>query len=515
MMMAPGSIGWLLRHELRLAWFNATGGAGKRGPARLSIGLMVAAWLALHVMSWLAVRQFSAVPTDDPRILLVVSAVLVVGAAFMLSSAIKTSVLVLFERSDLDLLLSSPLPSPSIFTVRLAGVSAGTAAVYLFFLAPFAHAGLLLGQWRWLGIYPAVIALAVLCSCAAMLSTLGLVRVLGARRTRVAGQIIGALAGAFVVIGSQLHALAPAGWQQRIRDGILGLVQQDGAAGNVLWLPARALLGEPLPMLLASGLALGVFVLTARLTHRFFARGLQLAASAARTPTAPGTPHRHRFGRGLFQTVVVKEWRLIVRDPQLISQVLLQLLFLLPLFFIIFKRADIQVQAIGAGLAVLCSSLTGALAWIAISAEDAPDLLLVSPASQRTVRMAKLAAAVMPVLALMALPLLVLTVRCAAAGLVATFVVVGAVFGAGLVVFWCGRPAQRSNFKGRGKGGFVMNMLELFNSLAWGTLGWFLAAATLAPLSGIGMIAVVAGGVGAVAVAAVAWMSRQGRAGAF
>jgi len=158
---------------------------------------------------------------------------------------------------------------------------------------------------------------------------------------------------------------------------------------------------------------------------------------------------------------------------------------------------------------LLCSSLTGALAWIALSAEDAPDLLLVSPASQRTVRRAKLAAAMMPVLALVAVPLLWLTVRMPAVGLVGFLVVCGAVTGAGLVVFWCGRPGVRSNFKGRGKGGFVMNVLELFNSLAWGALGWLLSAATLGPLHAMGIVTAAGAAVVAIAVPAIAWMLRS------
>jgi len=514
MRMAPGSVAWLLRHELRLAWFNASGGkegAGGRRPGNAAIGLALCGWAALHLLAWVAVSALAGVAGDDPRILLAISAVLAGGAAFMLSSAIKSSVLVLFERSDLDLLLSSPLPSHSIFTVRLAGVAASTAAVYLFFLAPFAHAGLLQGQWRWLGIYPGVISVAVLCSCLAMLLTLGLVRVLGARRTRVVAQVIGALAGALLVIASQLHALSSRDTQGRVREMLDGLLRQDGVGDLPLLLPARAMLGEPLPLLLLAALAAGVFVLTARRTHRFFAHGLQLAASAARAGTARATPLTLRFGRSLFHTVVVKEWRLIVRDPHLLSQVLLQLLFLLPLFFLIFQRADVQVQALGAGLALLCGSLTGALAWVALSAEDAPDLLLVSPASQRTVRRAKLAAAIMPVLALVAVPLLWLTVRMPAAGPIVGFAVCGAVLGAGLIVFWCGRPGLRSNFKGRGKGGFVMNMLELFNSLAWGALGWFVAGATRAPLSDAGALAVTGSSALAVVVLGAAWLLRVRR----
>lgn len=514
MRAAPGSVGWLLRHELRLAWFNASGGkegAGKRRPGNAAIGLALLGWAALHLLGWVTVQRSAGVAGDDPRILFVISAVLAGGAALMLSSAIKSSVLVLFERSDLDLLLSSPLPSHSIFTMRLAGVAASTAAVYLFFLAPFAHAGLLQGQWRWLGVYPGVISVAVLCSCAAMLLTLGLVRVLGARRTRVVAQVIGALAGALFVIASQLHSLSSRDSQGRVRELLDGLLRQDGMGDHPLLLPARAMLGEPLPMLLLAALASVVFVLTARRTHRFFAHGLQLAASAARAGSAPTAPLRPRFGRSLFLTVVVKEWRLIVRDPHLLSQVLLQLLFLLPLFFLVFQRADVQAQALGAGLALLCGSLTGALAWIALSAEDAPDLLLVSPASLSTVRRAKLAAAVMPVLALVAVPLLWLTVHAPAVGLMVCFAVCGAVLGAGLIVFWCGRPGLRSNFKGRGKGGVVMNMLEMFNNLAWGALGWFLAGSTRAPLSDASALAVMASSALAVVVLGAAWLLRVKR----
>ena len=514
MSAAPGSVGWLLRHELRLAWFNASGGkdsTGRRRPGNAAIALVLLGWAALHLLAWVTVEKLAGVAGDDPRILLAISAVVAGGATFMLSSAIKSSVLVMFERSDLDLLLSSPLPSHSILTVRLAGVAAGTAAIYLFFLAPFAHAGLLQGQWRWLGVYPGVISVAVLCSCVAMLLTLGLVRVLGARRTRVVAQVIGALAGALMVIASQLQALSSGQAQGRVRDLVDGLLGRDGVTDHPLLLPARAMLGEPLPMLLLSCVAGVVFVLTARRTHRFFARGLQLAASAPRSGPAPGAPRRHRFGRSLFESVVVKEWRLIVRDPHLLSQVLLQLLFLLPLFFLIFQRSEVQVQALGAGLALLCGSLTGALAWIALSAEDAPDLLLVSPASLRTVRRAKLAAAFVPVLALVAVPLLWLTIRMPAAGAILCFAVCGAVLGAGLIVFWCGRPGARSNFKGRGKGGIVMNMLELFNNLAWGALGWFLAGAARAPLSDAGAMAVTGSGVLAIVVLWAAWLLRVKR----
>jgi ABC-2 type transport system permease protein len=175
---------------------------------------------------------------------------------------------------------------------------------------------------------------------------------------------------------------------------------------------------------------------------------------------------------------VIKEWRLIARDPHLISQVLLQLIYLLPLAFLVLRKGSAAGAALGAGLALLCASLTGGLAWIVISAEDAPDLLAASPAPPRTVRLAKLAAAAMPPLLLVALPLLWLVVQSPLRGLLAAFTTVGAVISAALIVLWVGRPARRSDFKMRGTENFLCTIFELLNSMSWGALGWLLAALT-------------------------------------
>lgn len=481
MSLRPGSIRWLFLHELRLLWYSAgSGKAGKaqRRPGMAGLATIGLVWLALHALAYYVVARTAGIDTRDPRVLVALSALLFGCMSFMLSSALKSSVLVLFERGDLDLLLSSPLPSHSIFTVRLATVAAGTAALYLFFLAPFAHAGALLGHVRWLAVYPVLLGTATVIACAAMLMTLGLVRLIGARRTRIVAQVIGALAGALIFILSQLFAQFSSSMEARAAAAFAHAFAADGplGAGSPVWLPGRALLGEPLPVLGVVAAAACAFVFTAGRTHRFFVHGLQQAASSSRTARRPAGGVRYRFWRSLFATVLVKEWRLIIRDPQLISQVALQLIYLLPLFFIIFKRSDVQLPALAAGLTLLCSSLTASLAWIVVSAEDAPDLLRLAPAPERVVRMAKLAAAVFPPLALVLLPLAWLVGRAPLAGLVASFTVTGAVCAAAVIVHWCGRPGSRSDYLARGKSDFLTSILEMFNSLFWGGLGWCLAS---------------------------------------
>lgn len=476
MKATPGSILWLLAHELRLSWYGAAlNKGGKRRPGLRAIAAWLLGWIFLHAFAYILLRPLGAVGLHDARLAALAGAALLVCATFMLSNALKASVLALFERGDLDLLLSSPLPSRTIFTVRLLGVTATTAAMFLYLLAPLAHVGLVMGQPRWFAIYPAVTALAALAACAAMLLTLALVRLLGARRTRVVAQVVAAIAGALLFLLSQAYNLVSHDADGGSAARIMRSLAQGGALGpgSPLWLPGRAALGEPGPLAGLVLLALAALFLTAARTHRFFVHGLQQAAGMVKARARPAGGVRYRFRRNLFDTVVIKEWRLIARDPHLISQVLLQLVYLLPLLLLILRGGG-SLPAAGAGLTLLCSSLTASLAWIVISAEDAPDLLLSAPAAQRTIRLAKLAAAAMPALLLVALPLLWLIARTPLPGLLTSFTATGAVLGAALIVLWVGRPAARSDFKARGKENFLSTFFELLSSLAWGGLAWSL-----------------------------------------
>jgi ABC-2 type transport system permease protein len=187
--------------------------------------------------------------------------------------------------------------------------------------------------------------------------------------------------------------------------------------------------------------------------------------------------------------------------------VLLQLIYLLPLLILVLRN-DTAGPALGTGLTMLCCSLTGSLAWIVLSAEDAPDLLLSAPAPWRTLQLAKLAAATMPALLVVALPLLWLTVHTPLAGLLVAFTVSAGVLSTGLMVLWTGRPAPRSDFKMRGKGNLLCTMLELVNSLCWAGLSWVLVALDgqntvwMLPLAALAL----AGGLG---VLLFAWLQRR------
>jgi ABC-2 type transport system permease protein len=506
---APGSIPWLLGHELRLAWHGAAlNKGGKRRPGNVTMAIWATALVALHAFAFFTLRALYGDGVNDAVLAIPITILVVTCATFMLSSALRSCVLALFERGDLDLLLSSPLPSRSIFAVRLLGIAATTALPYLFLAGPFANAGLVLGHPGWLGLYVVVGASAMLMACAGMLLTLALVRVLGARRTRVVAQVVAAVAGALLFLLSQAYNFMSHDTDARPRFPDVLANERLFALDSALWLPGRAVLGAPLPLLGAALLASLAFALTVGRTHRFFAHGLQQAAGAGRVSARPAGALRFRFRRSLFDTIVAKEWRLIVRDPNLIAQVLLQLIYIVPMLIPVLRGGGGAGPALGAGLTLLCSSLAGRLAWIVISAEDAPDLLLSAPASRRTVQLAKLAAATMPALLLVALPLLWLIVRTPLTGLLFAFTICASVLCAGLIVLWTGRPALRSDFKARGKENFACTMLELVSSLCWAGLGWLLVSLAT---TGAGWMAVAAAAalVGALVVLLIARVIRR------
>lgn len=515
MSASPGSSLWLLRHELRLLWFNAAtnkkGSTGRR-VSKATIAWFVGLWAMLHGGAY-ALLRLLAKAEAVPEFILLPVITLLLAALFMLmvSGGLKSSVEVLFDRGDLDLLLSSPLPSQSIFTVRLAGVVIGIASTYLFFLAPLAHVGLALGQYRWLGIYPTIIGMSVIAATAAILLTLALVRMLGARRTRVVAQVIGAIAGALMFLLSQSYNVFSHSSQAPNAESLASLFLPGGPLGpdSMLWLPGRAAVGAPLPLLGMTLLAAGAFFLTVRCTHRFFVHGLQQAASTSRVAAPPRRGVQYRFGRGLPEVIVIKEWRLIARDPHLISQTLLQLLYLLPLCFLIFSDSKMRIPGIATGATMLCSSLAASLTWIIVQAEDAPDLLLASPANAVLVRAAKLAAAVMPPLLVVSVPLLWLLVRQPLAGLMTCFTVTGAVVGTSLVGMWIGRPGSRSGFQQRGQRNLLGIMLELATSLSWAGLAYLLLSSLSSEPSLWQLLAAAALFMLVLLLPLFAWLGRQ------
>ncbi|MFZ6816320.1 putative ABC transporter permease subunit [Undibacterium sp. Rencai35W] len=484
--LKEGSAAWLLAHEIRLFFYDMgeskSGKRRKRGMSLMSKLLIIAMFLLVHTVVWLVMRKMPVLSTEPPAMIMMgAGAALFVIFTFMLSFGLNRSVRALFERGDLDLLLSSPLASETIFTVRLTGIVIGVAMLFLLILTPIAHVGLILGQPRYLGVYPVIVSMALIASSLSMMLTLSLVRWLGVRRTLVAAQLLGAATGASIFLIIQLMNHLDIAWRQKVFAQIQPLLEPGRLLSeqSVVWLPAHALFGSPWAVLVMAGFGFACFKLTTYLTHDFFVRGVQQAGGVS---AASVTAHarnggkrkgaQHQFKSGLWRTVVVKEWRMILRDPQLISQVLLQLLYLMPMFFIAYKNGTV-LPATAAMVIFIGASLAGSLIWVMVSAEDAPDLLMSAPGSQRTIRNAKVTAAVIPLLILIAPFLLWLGVQAPLNGLMLTIAAFAAMTNIAMLNLWLAKPGSRAQFNKRGQGNWLASVLEAFSAMSWAATVYF------------------------------------------
>jgi ABC-2 type transport system permease protein len=158
---------------------------------------------------------------------------------------------------------------------------------------------------------------------------------------------------------------------------------------------------------------------------------------------------------------------------------------------------------------MLCGSLSSALAWIVLLAEDAPDLLRTSPANAATVRLAKLAAAVAPVLVLAAAPIAWLTLQAPLAGACAAMTVGGAAASSSLITLWTGRSTTRSEFKSRGKRNIATSLLDVCSLLGWAALAWLLLRAPGAVQGELAVLGMGAACGGVLAVLLLAWLLRD------
>lgn len=484
--MHPGSLPWLLRHELKVRWREALGDT-KPGTA-LALGALLL--LALVFMVAPLARALGGLVADPGSVgaTLLAGVVLLVLLATGLTVGINHSVMALFERGDLDLLASSPLPARTVFASRLLAVAANVFLSVGVFTLPLIAMALFVGAPRLLGVVPLLASVALTTASLGMLVTLALVRALGPRRARTVSQVLGALAGAVFFLVVQLPNLArgqAGGMDERLQRW-LNYFEPGGplAADSALWLPARTLYLHPVGTVVSLSVGAALAWGTVLLLQGAFARGIGLSEGASRRRRSRDDAlPRFATDRGAARVLLAKEWKLILRDPYLVSQALLQVVYLLPAATVLFmgdrgRWSALQLGPLGATLAVTAGgTLAASLARICVAGEEAPDLLASSPVPGRTVRRSKLLAAALPPMALC----LALAVAVAAlnplAGVIAVLCGAASTATAAAVRLWNPARAPRRDLfrQRRAQGDFVLSMVEAFVPLAWGAAAFTLA----------------------------------------
>ena len=498
-MSAPGTVAWLARHEFRLAWrdWRSMITAGRRRHGRTIVAILVLFAVFMHGVAFAMLpRQFGS-GASDKATLLVVTGCMVLSFSLLLSQSLESVTRAFYARFDLDLILSSPVLARRVFIVRIAIVALSLAAMAAMLAAPFIDVLLLRDGWRWLGAYAVVAAMGAAAAACAVAVTVALFRTIGPRRTRFVAQIVAAVIGAAFVIVLQAVAIMSYGTMSR-----LAVLQSDAVvarapeADSLVWWPARAVLGDPAAMgtVLAVSLvllALAIMAFAPRFgEHVVAAAGASQAAArrqrpGAMRPASPAWALRH------------KEWTLLLRDPWLASQTLMQLLYLLPPALMLWRSFAQDIGSLVLLVPVLvmaAGQLAGGLAWLAISGEDAPDLVATAPVPAWRLLRAKIEA-VMGAIAVVFAPFLVaLAFAAPMTALVAALGIVAAAATATTIQLWFRAQAKRSHFRRRQTSSRVATFAEAFSSIAWaGTAALAAAGTWLAVLAGVIALAILGG----------------------
>ncbi len=400
-----------------------------------------------------------------------ISVVVGLYASLLLGQSMETVTRTLYARGDLDLVMSSPVAPGRLFSVRIATNAILIAILAVAFVLPFIDVLALAGGPRWLAGYGVAIAFGTTASAVALAITIGLFRLLGARRTRLVAQVVAAVIGAGFAIGIQVIAILHYGAFVKptsiVGDALLARLPD---ADSPLWLPARAITGDPVALVLVLAAALAVVgAVMAIFAPRLGEHSITATDLAA--PVAQRRRRRRSFAmRSAAAALRRKEWLLLRRDPWLASQTLTQLFYLIPPALLLSRNFGDSSGALTVAVMVLVTvggQLGGALAWLAISGEDAPDLVMTAPVLPSAVTRAKVEAvmgAVGMVLAPFLAGVLFLSPRHAIAALIGIAIAAASTI---RIQLWFRAQAKRSNFRRRHTSSRIATFAEALTSFSW------------------------------------------------
>jgi len=466
------SLGWFASHEIRLAWreWLAMMSGGRKRRRAVVIGLLLLGAL-LHLPAYAVIGRYATLQLPlDKSMLIVITAIIFLAWALMLSQAIESVTRVFYARADLDLIMSSPVTLTKIFSIRLAAIALSVTMMGLLLATPFVDVLVVGGGLRWLAVYGLVMSIGLSAAAVAIAVTILLFRTIGPARTRLIAQIVAAVIGAGFVIALQIAAIMSYGTLSRFAvltsDAVAGLAP---GPDSILWWPARAALGDigALLALLACGLLLLGLVMAA------FSDGFADTAVRASTGTnaARRRSRRRSFRVGSQQQALWrKEFLLLRRDPWLLSQSLMQLLYLVPpalLLWRSFSDPSVAIMLVTPVLVMAAGQLSGGLGWLTISGEDAPDLVMTAPLPSSRLIRAKVEVVLFMIGALftpIVVALLFASPRQAAITAIGVIVAAGS---ATAIQLWFRIQARRTQFRRRQTSSRLATFAEAFSSIGW------------------------------------------------
>lgn len=477
--MAAG-VGYLMAHELRVALRAGPGGSRWRRVAGLAlIG-------AIPVIGgWLAARALGPAPDwPTPAVMALLVATHAVMLPLMISLAAVQVLRSFRDRGDLDLLLSAPLPATSVFLAKALVACWMVAMPFLAMLGPFVLFSMGFGHWRWGGTLLVLLTNAGIATGLGFLVVAALIDWLGARRARLAVHLGSATLGAGIFIATQVSGLT--GGALGGRAALLARLATATPSSPLDW-GARAMVGDPLPLLAFSGAAA---------LSLFFAMGTGARRLAAKENEDAGRSEPVRMPNvyPAALSLVIKELRLLWRDPETLAQVLLRFVYLVPLVWLATRDGATpetvarQLLAGGVALAVMAAS---SLAWITVCGEEARELVEAAPVPGRQLNGAKLlVACALPLLALLPLAIWLTSISPLSGALLMPLAALAAL-GMAMVQAWHGPRLPRTAFRKRPAAMLLMGLVEIGLAGCWAGLAFLLLSGSALAVLPAAIIAAV------------------------
>jgi ABC-2 type transport system permease protein len=257
---------------------------------------------------------------------------------------------------------------------------------------------------------------------------------------------------------------------------------------SIVWWPARAALGdgEALLLLLAGGLVL-LGAMMAMFSPRFADTVVRVSANAS--PTHQGSRAKAFRGGSRQQALRWKEFVLLRRDPWLVSQTLMQLLYLVPPALMLwrsFADSSAAIVLITPVIVMAAGQLAGGLAWLTISGEDAADLVATAPLPASRVTRAKIEVVLIVIGVIFAPLVIALLFASPMQAVVTASGVAIASVSATAIQLWFRVQARRSQFRRRQTSSRLATFAEAFSSIGWAaTAALALAIPIAALISGL------------------------------
>jgi ABC-2 type transport system permease protein len=486
-MTPAATLAWFARHELTLAWRDwiqmMSGGHSVRDHAITAGTLGFIA--GLHWLAYIMLQQVFAAPIElTAGTLLIGSAIMLTSFCMMLSQAIEHVTRAFYARADLDLILSSPAAAHHLFAIRIASVAVACTAMTSLLAAPVINVAAYLGGAQYLWAYVVIAAMGFLATAIAVVSAVALFRSVGPKRTRLIAQIVAAVIGATFLIALQVAGIMLYGNMSRL--AVLSspeLVAAMPAVDSLWWLPGKAMLGEPIAVLAFVVSSFALFALAVVRHAPNFGHHAVVASGTSDTEVARAGTLRRYTQRSTMQALRAKEWLLLKRDPWLLSQTLMQVLYLLPPAVMLWKgmKPGNGVDIILAPVLVMAfGQLAGGLAWLALSGEDAPELVATAPLKPKTLMRAKIES-VLLVIAGASLPLVLGVALVSINGALMTALGIACASASAVAIqFWFKSAAKRSQFRRRQIASRAATFSEAFVSIFWAaTTGFAVACYTI------------------------------------